>query len=137
MMKKVSALLLILALVLSLAACGSNAAGSEDEEAPVLTAELPGASQKAPAAEPTAAPEATAAPAKEKKSDKAEAVERVLKMKGQPVKDLIEQFGEPISREYSSSCLIAGGKDGQLIYADFVVYTIVQPDGTETIYDCE
>ena len=42
-MKKVSALLLILAMLLSLAACGSNAANSVDEDAPVLTAELPGA----------------------------------------------------------------------------------------------
>ena len=135
-MKKVSALLLILAILLSLAACGSNA-GSEDEDAPVLTAELPGASQKAPAAEPTEAPQATAAPAKEEKSDKNETVERVLKMKGQPVKDLIELLGEPISREYSSSCLIEGGQDGQLIYDGFVVYTLVQEDGAETIYDCE
>ena len=136
-MKKVSVLLLILAMLLSLAACGSNAANSVDEDAPVLTAELPGASQKAPAAEPTEAPQATAAPAKEEKSEKDETIERVLKMKGQPVADLIELLGEPLSREYSSSCLIDGGQDGQLIYDGFIVYTLVQKDGTETIYDCE
>ncbi len=137
MMKKVSALVLVLALLLSLAACGSSAANTVDEDAPVLTAELPGASQKAPAAEPTEAPQATPAPVKDEKSETAETVARVLKMKGQPVKDLIDLLGEPISREYSSSCLIEGGQDGQLIYDGFVVYTLVQKDGTETIYDCE
>ena len=101
------------------------------------SAELPGASQRAPAAEPTEAPQATAAPAKEEKSEKDETIERVLKMKGQPVADLIDLLGEPLSREYSSSCLIEGGQDGQLIYDGFIVYTLVQKDGTETIYDCE
>ena len=137
MMKKVSALVLILALLLSLAACGSSAANTVDEDAPVLTAELPGASQKAPAAEPTEAPEASAAPTEAAEPDTAEIVARVLKMKGQPVEDLIEWLGEPISREYSSSCLIEGGQDGQLIYDGFIVYTLVDKDGAETIYDCE
>ena len=32
---------------------------------------------------------------------------------------------------------ITGGKDGVLPYDGFTVYTLVQPDGTETVYDVE
>ncbi|MGX8693072.1 MAG: hypothetical protein ACSW8E_04865 [Clostridia bacterium] len=136
-MKRVSALILLLALMLSLAACGSAPVQETDEDVPKLTSVLPGSSQKAPAAEPTEAPKATPAPVKDAKSETSETVARILRMKGQPVKDLIDLVGEPISREYSSSCLIEGGQDGQLIYEGFIVYTLVQKDGTETIYDCE
>lgn len=139
-MKRVFAILLLLALLLSLAACGAPAEKEEpeEEEAPVMTAVLPGASQKTPEEEPEEAPaEVEVSTDEEPESTTADTVARVLKMKGQPVEDLIEWLGEPISREYSSSCLIDGGQDGQLIYDGFVVYTIVQPDGTETIYDCE
>lgn len=139
-MKKTFALILIAALLLALAACGSGAANeaqTAEEEAPVITSVLPGASQSAPADEPEQAPEETAAPAQSETSDTAEIVARVLEMKGQPVEDLIELLGEPLSRDYSSSCLVEGGQDGQLVYDGFTVYTLVQADGTETIYDCE
>ncbi len=139
-MKKAFALILLLALLLTLAACGAPAAPEEpEEEVPVMTAVLPGASQKEePAVEPTEPPaEVEVAAEEEPESNTAETVARILKMKGQPVEDLIEWLGEPISREYSSSCLIDGGQDGQLVYEGFTVYTLVQADGTETIYDCE
>lgn len=136
-MKQFSALILVLAMLLTLAACGAPAAKEEDEDAPQLTSVLPGSSQKAPAAERTEAPAATAAPEQNEKSEIAETIAKVKKMKGQPVADLIELLGEPISKEYSSSCLIEGGQDGQLIYDGFIVYTLVQKDGTETVYDCE
>ena len=32
---------------------------------------------------------------------------------------------------------VTGGKDGVLPYDGFTVYTLVQPDGTETVYDVE
>ena len=70
-----------------------------------------------------------------KKLEPAEAVAKILEMKDQPVEDLYDLVGEPNSSEYSSSCLVMGGKDGQLFYDGFTVYTLVQPDGTETIYD--
>ncbi len=139
-MKKTFALILSLALLLALAACGSGAATeaqTAEEEAPVITSVLPGASQSAPADEPEQDLEETAAPAQSETSDTAEIVARVLEMKGQPVEDLIELLGEPLSRDYSSSCLVEGGQDGQLVYDGFTVYTLVQADGTETIYDCE
>ena len=140
MKKQLSALILILALLLTLAACGAPApeAEPEEEEAPVLTSVLPGSSQKEPDDEPEEAPaEQEVSTEEEPESTTAETVARILKMKGQPVEDLIEWLGEPISREYSSSCLIDGGQDGQLVYEGFIVYTLVQPDGAETIYDCE
>ena len=138
-MKKAFALILLLALLLTLAACGAPAAPEEpEEEVPVMTAVLPGASQKEPAVKPTEPPAEVEVTAEEEpESNTAETVARILKMKGQPVEDLIEWLGEPISREYSSSCLIDGGQDGQLVYEGFTVYTLVEKDGTETIYDCE
>lgn len=132
-MKKTVIFLLCLSLMLALAACGGAPA---PESAPT----------EAPAAAPvqeTAAPEQEAAPAPEAESedasenDPAATVEQVLAMQGQSVDDLIEWLGEPLSREYSSSCLVDGGQDGQLRYEGFTVYTLVQPDGTETVYDCE
>lgn len=136
-MKRTYAVILLLALLLSLAACGAPAVSEPEEEAPQLTSVLPGASsQNAPAA-PTEAPKETPVPEPDEKSQIAETVAKVKKMKGQPVANLIELLGEPISRDYSSSCLIEGGKDGQLVYDGFIVYTLVQKDGTETIYDCE
>ena len=135
-MKKIAVCLLCLSLMLALAACGGSPA---QESAP---AETDAPVQEA-APEETAAPEQEAAPAQEAESeaapenDLAETVEKVLEMQGQSVDDLIEWLGEPLSREYASSCLVEGGQDGQLNYEGFTVYTLVQPDGTETVYDCE
>lgn len=140
-MKKFVIVLLCLALLPVLAACGAPAetpAAPAPTEAPkVPEVVLPGASEEtaAPASAPTDAPEET--PAAEEKQDTAEIVARILEMKGQPVQDLIDWLGEPESRDYSSSCLVSGGQDGQLCYDGFTVYTLVEPDGTETIYDCE
>lgn len=136
-MKSTTALALIVALLLALTSCGAPAAPEATDAAPVMTSVLPGANQK-PADEPADAPEETVeVPDTEEVPDTAEIVARILEMKGQPVEDLIDWLGEPLSRDYSSSCLVEGGQDGQLCYDGFTVYTLVQPDGTETIYDCE
>ena len=51
---------------------------------------------------------------------------------------LYDAIGMPTGEaEYASSCLVTGGKDGVLPYDGFTVYTLVQPDGTETVYDVE
>ncbi len=122
-MKKTSVLILCLALLL-LSACGSG----ETAPAPAPT-EAP-----APAAVPTEAP---AEEPVEATPDTAAIVSQVLDLRGHPVEELIDWLGEPLSRDYSSSCLVQGGQDGQLVYEGFTVYTLVQPDGTETVYDCE
>ncbi|MBR0355028.1 MAG: hypothetical protein IJK35_06620 [Oscillospiraceae bacterium] len=137
-MKKTVIFLLCLSLMLALAACGGAPA---QESAPTEAPAAAPVQETAP--EETAAPEQEAAPAPEAESedasenDPAATVEQVLAMQGQSVDDLIEWLGEPLSREYSSSCLVDGGQDGQLVYEGFTVYTLVQPDGTETVYDCE
>ena len=133
-MKKAFTVLLCALLVLSLAGCGgTKAENAEPAAAPDVT-EAP-ASAEAPAA--TGAPPATEAPAESDTGDIAALVEQILAMVGQPVEDLYELAGQPTGNvDYSSSCLVTGGKDGQLEYDGFTVYTLVQPDGTETIYDC-
>ena len=103
----------------------------EEAETPAVT-EAPQATQ-APATEAPAQPETAPAAADET----AALVEKILAMEGQPVEDLYDLVGEPNSSDYTSSCLVTGGKDGQLEYDGFTVYTLVQPDGTETIYYCE
>ena len=65
-------------------------------------------------------------------------IEQVLALKGRPVQELYDAIGMPTGEaEYASSCLVTGGKDGVLPYDGFTVYTLVQPDGTETVYDVE
>ena len=65
-------------------------------------------------------------------------IELVLSLKGKPVQELYDAIGMPTGEaEYASSCLVTGGKDGVLPYDGFTVYTLVQPDGTETVYDVE
>lgn len=49
-----------------------------------------------------------------------------------PLEELIAAIGEPVSSSYGPSCLIPGGKDGELKYDGFTVSTVT--DGkTETV----
>ncbi len=138
-MKKIVAMILLALLSLSLAACGGAAPAPAKEEAPQQATQAetpaePAAEPEAPAAEPEAPAEESP---EEEPLSKEEIIARVIEMKGRPVEDLIDWLGEPERREYSSSCLIDGGQDGQLYYDGFTVYTLVQPDGTETVDFCE
>ena len=136
-MKK-TPVLLILALVfaLTLCACGSSSSAASAPAAPAAPTAEP-----APTAAPTEAPAVEAPveePPAEPEADPVEEIKAlVLSMKGEPIEDLIAIIGEPNSSDYGSSCLIQGGKDGMLFYDGFTVYTLVQPDGTETVYDVE
>ena len=117
--------ILCVVLSLSLAGCGGTKAESTSPtEAPEITQA------------PTQAPSVTEAP-EAGGSDVAALVEKILSMEGQPVEDLYALVGQPNSSDYTPSCLVTGGEDGQLEYDGFTVYTLVQPDGTETIYFCE
>ena len=132
-MKKILTMALCELLIVSLIGCGGAKTESPaPTQAPAAT-EVPAATA-APA--PSEAPAQTAAaPAPE--SDTAALVEKILAMEGQPIDDLYALVGQPNSSDYTSSCLVTGGQDGQLEYDGFTVYTLVQPDGTETIYYCE
>ena len=142
-MKKITALLLIALLSLSLAACGAAEPAPAKEEAPQQAA----APEKAAEAEPPAAEapaeeaETAALPGEAQEVGEVlsteEIIARVVEMQGQPVEELIDWLGEPASRDYASSCNIEGGQDGQLDYGDFTVFTIVWPDGSETVDFCE
>jgi len=130
-MKKLLIGTLVLVMLLSLAACGGS---SEKEAAPTAApavTEAPAATE-APTAEPA---EETVSPAGE--DDLAETIALVQSLKDHDVSDLYAAIGEPESSDYGSSCLVQGGQDGQLFYDGFTVYTLVQPDGTETVYDVE
>ena len=127
-MKKLTAILLCVLLLLALAGCGKT-------ETPAPTAEPTAEPSEAPAATETLAP--TQAPAEEA-PDVTATVEAIREMIGQPVQDLYDFIGEPTGgTDYGPSCLVTGGQDGQLFYEGFCVYTIVQPDGAESIYDVE
>ena len=133
-MKKTITILLCALLVLSLAGCGGAKAESAEPTAAPAAAETPAATE-APAV--TVAPDASVTPAESDTCDVSALVEQILAMVGQPVEDLYDLVGQPTGNvDYTSSCLVTGGKDGQLEYDGFTVYTLVQPDGTETIYDC-
>ena len=136
-MKKIAAVLLCAVLMLSLAGCG----GSKDAS-PAPTA-IPAAT-KAPQVETTPVPsqaptpspaEETQEPAPEVDESLAETVKAILALQGHPVAELYALVGEPTGgSDYGSSCYVTGGKDGMLYYDQFTVYTLVQPDGTETVY---
>ena len=130
-MKKLLSLILALAMVLTLAACGGK------EEAPVeevqITAQPKVESNAAPVetpAAPTAAP-TEAAPAETEADLKALAESCIDKN----VSDLYALIGEPESSEYAPSCLVEG-EDGTLYYEGFVVYTTREGE-VETVYYVE
>ena len=135
-MKKILALLLAALMALALAGCGGNAETPVPTEVPAT--EAPAATE-VPASEEPAVTEAPAEPEGDGAEDRvAGMIEQVLSLKGKPVQELYDAIGMPTGEaEYASSCLVTGGKDGVLPYDGFTVYTLVQPDGTETVYDVE
>ena len=127
-MKKILIPLLCALLIPALAGCGGS-----KTEAPAPTA-IPAATQ-APAAE-TKAPEP--APAELDTSELEAKIAAVKALIGRPVEELYDAIGEPAGgSDYGPSCLVTGGKDGMLYYDGFTVYTLVQPDGSESVYDVE
>ena len=52
------------------------------------------------------------------------------------VDELYALIGEPQSSDYAPSCLAEGAEDGNLSYADFIVYTLRTGD-TEIVKDVE
>ena len=103
-MKKFLSIMLALAMVLALVACGA---------------------ETAPATE--AAPAATeAAPAADKKALAESCIDK-------DISELYALIGEPESSDYAPSCLVEG-EDGALYYDGFVVYTTREGDVETVYY---
>lgn len=124
-MKKITCLLLALALLLCLAACGGEPAADAGE--PVAESEEPVAESEEPVAESEEPVEESEAPAEE-----ATPLETAKEFEGADLEDLIAAIGEPQSSDYAPSCL-GEGEDGNLYYDGFTVYTYRDVDGTEVV----
>ncbi len=128
-------LLLCAVLALSVTGCGSSGQKASAPTAIPAATEAPPAETKVPEATP--APEATPEPAAES-SEAEKQIAVVKELIGRPVAELYAAIGEPSGgSDYGPSCLVTGGKDGMLYYDGFTVYTLVQPDGSESVYDVE
>ena len=139
-MKKTFALLLAVLLPV-LAGCGGSKTETPAPTAIPAATQAPAVETKAPETTPapeiTPEPEATPEPEPEN-SEVEEMIALVTSLKGRPVEELYDAIGEPAGgSDYGPSCLVTGGQDGMLFYDGFTVYTLVQPDGTETVYDVE
>ena len=99
-MKKTIAL--AAALLLCMRGCGSSDSGAA-------------ATTPAPTPKPTVEVTATPAPS----ASPMEVAESYIDCE---VADLIAEIGEPLEKDYASSCL-GPGKDGNLVYDGFTVYT--------------
>ena len=124
-MEKITCLLLALALLLCLAACGGEPAADAGE--PVAESEEPVAESEEPVEETEEPVAESEAPAEE-----ASPLETAKEFEGANLEDLIAAIGEPQSSDYAPSCL-GEGEDGNLYYDGFTVYTYRDVDGTEVV----
>ena len=158
-MKKLTALISVLALLLSLCACSSASEGtpsagvSKDPAAsqavsdnPVQNSEPVDSPPSDPVNEsdaPGSGGEPSSFPAVESdapgtggelSSDERKAIAESLI--DHPVSELYEAIGEPISSDYAPGCVgDVASEDGELIYDGFTVYTVRTADREEYVYD--
>ncbi len=144
-MKKtmIGILALMMALTMLCTACGGNKteqAPAEPTEAPAEATELPtvtappeeAADDEMVSAEENSAPEQlTNSDWLASLSEEQRKVEEELV--GGKVEELIAALGEPNSKDYSASCLVADGEDGVFYYDNFVVLTTKFPNGDEYV----
>ena len=131
-MKKLTVFVLLLSLLLTLCACGS---GSKPQETTGSVNPTDGQTE-APAATTgeTETPEQTEEPTEEAGPTIDPTDPTFLDAQsciGKPLADLIALIGEPMSSEYSPSCM-GDGDDGTLQYEGFVV-TTYRENGEETV----
>ena len=141
MMKKLTALSSVLALLLALSACSGQAGGTpSDNVSPgseavsqavseTPTRDIPPSEEVRPSdavpetSAPTPTPEPAATPEPTSAADlKAIALE--LSERRAPVDELYAAIGYPISSDYAPGCVEPGSEDGELIYDGFTVYTV-------------
>lgn len=132
MKEKWISVVLCLLCALLLIGCGAGAPPAPSAE-PTPSAEPSAAPSSAPSAAPSAVlpdealkPDVTEAP-----SEKEETLALAKSFEGKDLSELVAVLGEPLSSEYVPSCL-GNGKDGELKYDGFIVYT-TQQGSAETI----
>ena len=165
-MKKTTALISALALLLSLCACSGQAENMESESAspePEISAQPvseepthdtePGEEPSNDPAKETEAPEPsddaqpsdaapgtpspTPAPASEPTpAADPKTVAIELSARRAPVSELYAAIGQPISSDYAPGCMEPNSEDGELIYSGFTVYT-VRTATQEYIFDVQ
>lgn len=128
-MKKVFSLLICLALLLGLCACGAQ---PEETVPPTTTAPSTETTAPVQPIEQEEEPETTEPQQTESAEDMVELVRQYI---DKPIEELYEVIGQPQSSDYAASCL-GSGEDGLLIYDGFVVYTYREGD-SEVVYDVE
>jgi hypothetical protein len=133
-MKNTKILIALCLAALLLAGCG----GAKHE--PTVVVETPEPARTQETVKPEPAPET---PVQETKAEPETSMEPegafdeekyaiALTLIGETVEDLYEAIGYPEYQDYGPSCLEPGAEDGQLDYAGFSVFTLVQ-DQVETI----
>lgn len=135
-MKKIIALLLVLGLMMSFAACGAKTETNEDpvlsepiEPTAVPVEEIMLASETNAASLAEAVPPASAT----NTSLDQEAYDKAQELVGASVEDLYEAIGEPTDTQYASSCLEENAEDGMLFYNGFYVWSLRTTD-EETVH---
>ena len=128
-MKKTFALLLVMGLMMSFVACGTQeVAVSENQEEPVpvetvsepVVEEIMAASESDAAALAEMEPPASQTDITVDESGYNAALELV----GQPVQALYDAIGEPEDSQYAASCLEDNAEDGMLFYEGFYVWSL-------------
>ena len=135
MRKTVSMLLLLVMAAAVFAGCGKTAHEPEvvvETPAPVQEQAEPSPEPAVQTEVPAEEPEEPEEAQPEETAFDEEKYEAALKLVGAQVEELYEAIGYPEYQDYGPSCLEPGAEDGQLDYAGFSVFTLVQ-DQVETI----
>ena len=162
MMKKPTALISVLALLLALSACSGQVGGAPSQSVPpeteavsqpvsqTPTQDIPPSETPEPSAAPTEGPESpapseevppsddvpeTSAPIQTPQPTPAADLKAIAEsLINHPVSELYAAIGQPISADYAPGCVEPGSEDGELVYDGFTVYT-VRTATREYVYD--
>ena len=134
-MKKTTAILISVLIVLMLCACGKSGVVSVTTE-PAPSAQV--STESTPEVEST--PDVVEDSTEDNTPDTGldaqaqELFEKAQALKGEDIEKLYEAIGYPQSSDYAPSCLAQGGQDGELLYDGFVVISFKNGD-TEVVYE--